>query len=270
MARTITEIKNIIITAKNNEAALAGLTSTSATAIFNLWAYVVAVAIWTLEVIFDTHKTEIDNKIASSRNWNVIWFYEQCLLWQYGDSLSWVIDKFSYSTIDLTKRIIKLVAVVEQTNGSILIKVAKDNGVILNVNELSAFEIYIKKIKIPGMNVQVISYEADQIKFDLNITYNSQLMTSTGQLISDNSYPVIDAITEYLKGIKYGGTFNKTKCIDAIQAATGVVDVWFTSVEAKAHNAVSYTTVTGQNYSAIAGNYEFIQNLSNLIYTADV
>lgn len=267
MARTITEIKNIIITAKNNEAALAGLTSNSSTAIFNLWAYIVSVAIWTLEKIFDSHKIEVDNKIASSRNWNKAWFYEQCLLWQYGDDLTWNNDKFSYAVVDLSKRIIKLVAVPEQSDGSLLIKVAKENGVILDNNEFTAFDTYIKQIKIPGMNVSILSYEADMIKFDLNITYNPQLMTSTGQLISDNSYPVIDAISNYLKEIKYGGTFNKTKCIDAIQEASGVVDAWFISVEAKGHNASSYDVVTGQNYTAIAGNYEFMQNLSNIIYT---
>ena len=137
-------------------------------------------------------------------------------------------------------------------------------------SEFAAFEDYIHDIKIPGMNIQAISYDPDMIYFDINIIYNAQLMTSTGQLISDSSYPVVDAITNYLNGIKYGGTFNKTKCIDAIQAAAGVVDVWFDIVKAKANNAVSYTTVTGQNYTSISGNYEFMQNLSNLIYTADV
>ncbi len=278
MARTISEIKNIIITAKNNEAALANYNSTSATFLFNLWAYIVSVAIWTLEKIFDSHKTEVDNKIANSRNWNKAWFYEQCLLWQYGDDLTWNNDKFSYAVVDLSKRIIKLVAVNEQQDGSILIKVAKNGGVKLDDTyvgigdgpEMTAFNTYIKQIKIPGMNVQVISYEPDQIQFDLNITYNPQLMTSTGQLISDSSYPVVNAIIAYLKEIKYGGTFNKTKCIDAIQLASGVVDAWFILVEAKGHNASSYDVVTGQNYTAIAGNYEFMQNLSNLIYTADV
>ena len=58
-----------------------------------------------------------------------------------------------------------------------------------------------------------------------------------GHSVDDGSTPVEDAIKTYLKAIVYGGTFNKTRLVDAIQSVPGVEDVvlgdcWCKSAEA--------------------------------------
>ena len=64
MARSIQDIQQEIYQSKENEPALNELNSTSKTAIWRLMIYIVSVAIWTLEKIFDLHKKEVDEMLA--------------------------------------------------------------------------------------------------------------------------------------------------------------------------------------------------------------
>ena len=75
MARTILEILDDIITEKethaeldnlqpkpdNSQTFLDDLTTTSKVAIWRLWAFTTAVAIFAHEKIFDSHKLEVEN-----------------------------------------------------------------------------------------------------------------------------------------------------------------------------------------------------------------
>lgn len=56
----------------------------------------------------------------------------------------------------------------------------------------------------------------------------------------------------YLKGITYGGGFNKTKLVDAIQAVEGVLDVELGECTVTPHAGVS-RVIIGNNYSAHSG-----------------
>ena len=70
MARKIDEIYLAILQEKNLHTELDELNSTSKVAVFNLWAYIVAVVMWTLENLFDQHKAE--RKIISTG------YYRRC------------------------------------------------------------------------------------------------------------------------------------------------------------------------------------------------
>jgi len=68
-------------------------------------------------------------------------------------------------------------------------------------------------------------------------------------------YPVEDAINNYLHGIVYGGSLNKTKLVDAIQGAAGVVDVVLGEVSVKTASKSDYTPVAGNNYPSVGGSF---------------
>lgn len=93
--------------------------------------------------------------------------------------------------------------------------------------------------------------------------YDPQILTSDGTRIDGGGKPVEDAINAYLAGIVYGGTFNKTKCVDAIQNVQGVTDVELGTVQTKTSTG-SYTVVTGNNYTAESGCF-ISEELSNTI-----
>ena len=257
MARTINEIYNGIVVAKNADSNLVSINSSSATAIWRLWSYIFAVASWALENIMDAFRAEVLTSLADMIPGTVRWYYNQCLTWQYGDALVWLNNTYKYAVIDANKQIVKFVAVSE-LYGQLIIKVGKSSGglpVKLTSGELSSFTSYINSIKFAGTNVSVISYDADLIKFDINIVYDPMVMRPDGSLILDGSFPITAALNSYLHGIIYGGVFNKTKCIDAVQLVQGVVDAYFYQVQAKAYAAVNFNTITGQNYESISGAY---------------
>lgn len=71
--------------------------------------------------------------------------------------------------------------------------------------------------------------------------------------LTDGSKPVLAAINDYLKGIEYGGKFNKTKLVDAIQRVEGVLDIELGECAAKAASATEYNVIKNNNYTAVAG-----------------
>lgn len=258
MARTITEIQQEIINEKSNHPELDNLDSGSATAIWRLWAYVVAVAVYMHEALWDLFKNEIDEIVAGAISGTPRWYQEQCFLYQHGDDLTYEDEQFIYNPVDLTKQIIKRASVTENL-GIVFIKVAKlDSEELptkLSADELNGFTSYINQIKFAGTRASVISLYADDVEVDLDIYYDPTVINGDGTLISDPTvYPVNEAVNDFLTAIPYDGKLYKSKLIDAIQAAEGVIDVVVTELKAKANTESVYTAIT-RVYSAASGYY---------------
>lgn len=229
----------------------------SSVSIENILIYIVAACHYVLYKAFDAHKVDIDALIAANIVPTTRWYHTKCLEFQYGDELIFdeATQSYRYQTVDAAKQIIKYAAVRDAGN-TIDILVAKDSGgkpAILNATELKAFSSYMSQIKIAGVLLNIQSLPADSIQIEAVITVDPQIITTSGVRISDGSKPVEDAINQYLAGIVYGGTFNKTKCVDAIQAVNGVIDIDLKGVKAKSSTDLSYKDVTTNNYNAVAG-----------------
>jgi hypothetical protein len=87
MARSITEIYSALVADKQSRPELDALTSTSAVAIWRLWLYVVATAIYLHERIFDQHKVEIEQIAARSIVGKLEWYAFQAQRFQLGSSI---------------------------------------------------------------------------------------------------------------------------------------------------------------------------------------
>lgn len=264
---TIKEIKKIMTdafladpTLKNAYGIKDGATwdsTFSSVSIENILIYIVAACHYVLYKAFDAHKVDIDALIAANIVPTTRWYHTKCLEFQYGDELIFdeATQSYRYQTVDAAKQIIKYAAVRDAGN-TIDILVAKDSGgkpAILNATELKAFSSYMSQIKIAGVLLNIQSLPADSIQIEAVITVDPQIITTSGVRISDGTKPVEDAINQYLAGIVYGGTFNKTKCVDAIQAVNGVIDIDLKGVKAKSSTDLSYKDVTTNNYNAVAG-----------------
>ena len=250
MARTIAHIQQTIIDNVNSNATLnTELTSTSATAIWRLWAYIVAVAIWALENLFDLHKSDVDETIAAMKPHSLRWYAERAKLFQYGYSLPADTENYDNTGIDPSlieaSKIVDYAAVVEQQRG-LRIKVAKDNGTDLQAlitAELNAFKAYMERIKDAGVKLTITSGAADLLKLNLTIKYDALVLLPTGGRIDGTSAaPVKDAIKTYLKNLPFNGILSTMKLIDAIQAVEGVKDLNLTNIQAK-YGALAFTTV---------------------------
>lgn len=233
----------------------------SAVSLESIWFSIVAAAIFVLETLYDAFKKDVDAKIAEAVVASIPWYHKISLEFQYGDDL--VFDEktqgFVYPVVDTAKQIVKFAA-CRDLGGMVCVLASKDNGsglpAPLSADELTAFSAYLQERKPAGILLQTVSQDPDEVQVELTVQYNAQVLTPDGQLIAEPGvYPVEDAINNYLKGIVYGGTLNKTKLVDAIQGAPGVVDVVLTQVSVKTATESSFSPVVGNNYASVGGSF---------------
>ena len=230
MARTIQEIQTLILQAKAQEPALNELNSTSKVAIWRLWVYIIAVAIWSLEKLFDQHRADIDKRLAELKPHTARWYRSKALAFQYGFDLLPDSDKFNNQVhteeaIEASK-IVKYSAVIESKNeGRLIVKIAGEQGEQLQPitdAQKQAFEAYLQEIKDAGVRLSVVNYQPDVLHLQMKIIYDPLVLDSNGQSIIHATKPVEETIKSYLKRLPFNGELVLAHLIDALQQAEGV------------------------------------------------
>lgn len=239
----------------------------STVSIENIILYIVAVCAYTLEVMFDGFKQDVEDRIAQNIVPTIRWYHTQSVNFQYGDALIFdeLTQSFRYAAEDDSKKVVKYCAVRDR-GGSIQVLVSGDSDgkpSVLSSDVLTAFKSYMNSVKIAGVILDIRSLPADSIEITAQVEVDPQQITEEGVRISDGSYPIVDAVNAYLANIVYGGTFNKTKCVDAIQNVPGVTDVLLQQVRVKSSGG-SYTVLEGNNYTAVGGCF-VSDNLNNTL-----
>lgn len=230
MARTIIEIRDELLAEKAGQPVLDTLTSTSLTSVWRLMIYIVAVAIWSLEKIFDLFRTEIEDTIALLKPHSLRWYAYKAKNFLYGYNL--VLESDYYDTSALTDTqietasIIKHAAVTEQVRG-LRVKVAKETSgdlAALDAGELLAFTEYMERIKDAGVKLLITSDVADSLKLNLQVYYNPLVLNANGErLDGTNPTPVQNAVKNYLKNLPFNGVFVTEYLTDVLQKVDGVV-----------------------------------------------
>lgn len=268
MARSIKEIKKSMTDQFMSDATirrvyrLSGSTgfedTFSSVSIESIIFYIVASAIYLVEVLFETFAKEVNDALESSVLATIPWYHRMCLEFQYGDDLVYdeTTCRYGYQTIDDSKRVVRYASCSERGNG-IVILVAGDDGngnpVALQNDVLEVFKQYMNSVKPAGILLDVYTFNPDNLYLSITVQYNQLVLSRDGSLINDPAvFPVENAIRSYLQGIVYGGTFNKTKLVDAVQMAEGVVDVTVDSAYAVTADGLM-TTISGNNYTSKGG-----------------
>lgn len=245
--------------------------STSKVAVWRLILFVTAFGIWMQEALYDVFTAEIEDTLENREYGQLPWYVERAKEFQLGDQLEWIDDSYyGYSTIDEDIQIVTQAAATV-ANGTVYVKAAKgDIGSLekLTTDELAAFERYMKGSQEPyaedgiapaGTSLTVISEDPDELRFAIEVFYDAIVLDSDGYLLSDGTTkPVEDAITDYIQQIPFDSKFRIIDLVDAIQAASGVVNVVLSSCDAKTSSqawvdATDVTAETGQQYSTYAG-----------------
>lgn len=227
----------------------------------NILFFIVASTIYVLESMFDALRSEVDEKSRTAVVASLPWYYSICLEYQHGDELVYddTTKTYRYPAEDDSKRVVKFAACSDR-GGGVLILVSGMDGEgkpeALSSDILDAFKEYIRRRKPAGVLVDVFSYDPDCISMSLYVQYDPLMLETDGKRISGTDYPVETAIEGYLSSIKYGGTFNKTKLVDAVQSADGVVDVLLQDVAVRPAASASYVSISGNNYTAVGGAFK--------------
>lgn len=272
MARTINQIQQQIIDVKQTDPTLSAYTwSDSKVAVWRLWTYVVSVCIWTLENLYDYHKTEVEQIIATQKPHSLQWYVYKAKLFQLGETLPDDSDTYTDTSVDPMVMIIKHAAAVELSN-LVRIKVAKDNaGTLeaLTTGELAAFSGYMNRIKDAGVRVQLTSSNPDILQLVLSVYYDPLVLTSTGARIDGtSSTPVLDAVNEFLANLPFNGVFVLNNLIGALQAIDGVEIGSVLSAQAN-YAATPFVPITVR-YTPDAGYMALDEAYfnANIVYTA--
>ena len=233
MARSIQEIQTLILQAKTQEPALESLNSTSKVAIWRLWVYIIAVAIWSLEKLFDQHRADIDNRLAELKPGTAKWYHSKALAFQYGFELLPDSDQFnnqgaSEEQIEASK-VIKYCAVTDApTESRIVIKIATAQGEELTpvtAHQQEAFSRYINEIKYAGVYVTILNNPPDILKLSIRIVRNPLILDENGMDVNSGKHTVKEAIKAYLKRLPFNGELSLQALTDEIQKVEGVKDV---------------------------------------------
>lgn len=251
MARTIAEIRDQINTEAQTYPSLVSFASASQTSIYWLIIYVISYAIWFHESLWDNRYLELDAKVRSMIAGTALWYQQQALLFQYGDSLTYdsISGQYVYDPIDVSARIVKL-ASVRESAGFLVIKVAKLSAgapVALSAPEVAAFQSYINTVKFAGTFISVVSESGDDLLIDSATIYYDPIIP-----VATVKNAVVAAVNDYIKSLPFDGRLSVDALESSIRAVTGVKEVVLTSVKARlgagAYTTVSGTYITGSGY----------------------
>jgi hypothetical protein len=269
MARTIAEIQAAIVAAVQADTTLAGLTSTSATALWRLLARVVASAIFAFEVINDTFRAALLAEVEALKPHTLRWYQEKALLFQYGSDLPEDSDNYDNSALDdatiAAQRIIAQAAATE-SNGTVTVKVAREvSGALapLSSPQFSSLSSYLNEVKDAGVDLDPLNQDGDKLTVAATIYYDPLVLTSSGARIDGAlAQPVQDAIKAYLRALPFNGVLIRSALFDVLQGVDGVYTPILSSVQAGRFDAVSLGEVQVQ-YLPYAGYFK----LSTLVIT---
>ena len=275
---TISEIYQEIITAKEAEANLSGLDSvagenmqtfinemsSSKVSIWKLWAYIVAFFLWSFQKTDDIFIIEVEQWAALKQVTTLKWYQQQVLNFLLGKELVWDEDlgKFVQELLpaddeDLLK-IIKYCAVTKSPN-KLRVKIAKQVGGIpsqVPIAEATALGSFLNQIKSAGDTIEIVNNAADKLQIEIDVFIDPLLINvSSGELHQEAGVePVKNAIDQYLLNLDFNGRFTNTFLIDAVQAATGVVNVDLKTIK-KRYAAFPYADILVSDIPE-AGYYE--------------
>ncbi|WP_281322891.1 nucleotidyltransferase [Flavobacterium aestivum] len=240
MARTVAQIQNLMLAdIASDDTLTTALTSSSKYAIFRLFTFIVATAIWIHETFFDQHTVEIDTKIYNQKSGRPSWYREMALKFQYGFDLVADKDYFDNGTASQEQiedsKIIKYAAVNESDDESrLIIKIAGEvDGVLTDFTDPSqviAIKAYFKEIKYPG-KITIINYKADQLYLNIQIKRDALVLNESGMSILNANYPVREAIQEFMKELPFDGDLKRSALVDKMQKVPGVLDATILSAE---------------------------------------
>lgn len=269
MSKTREEWYDYMVIQKNTYVELQELTSTSKTAIWLKIFWVVSYVAWLLEQLFEQFKIDVQEVVEAGAVGTGKWYKRETLKFQYGDPLVWDENQFKYvyAEIDESKQIISQVA-VSYSGDQVRLKLAKgEDGALepLNATEINALNAYWKINKVAGTSIGVVSQVADDLLLEVDIIYDPLILNADGVLLADGATkPVEEAINSYVSNIEFDGRLWENKLEDAIQGASGVVNVNIISIKAK-NGATPYNSYP--NYYDSSAGYLALDPNSVITYT---
>ena len=289
MARTIATIKADLASQFMSDSTLAekyGFTvgndfdSTFSKVSFeSIWLYICAYCAYVIEVLFDTHKSEIDTLLDEQKPHRRNWYENKALAFMYGYSL--VTDEDYYDTSRLTDsqittaKVVQYAAAVEKS-GVVYLKIAGGSSgsrAPITTAQQTAFEAYIKDIKDAGVVIEVVNTAPQYYRLTMTLWYDPMVLDDKGAKLSDGTYPVTAAVKSFIDNLDFNGEYRNAALVDVLQNIDGVVipelalaelsndGITWTAVDAKATPDSGYCKIYNEATDLLI-TYKAYQSIS--------
>jgi hypothetical protein len=230
MARTLTEIYTIAKECRNQYLELTEFKNSSKMSVLDAFTWVSSACIWAFENIMDVFKVDLAKDLQNRINGTPAYYANALMKYQLGDELVISEDgtKFSYPTVDETKRIVTKVSYSEfQEDGfydkSLLLKIATGqpgNYKRIENEELLLVRAYLNQILFAGTHATVVSRNGDVLIPRVTAYYD-------GAVSEEEVYGNIEkSLNDFIVNLDFNGVVYVQKIIDAIQQADHVLDVY--------------------------------------------
>ena len=237
-ARSISDIQDAIAADRAARPELAALTSPRTTAIYRLIEYVVAVAHWAHETLWDRFRADVDATIAAAPAGTAAWYAARALEFQEGDPLIILPPGrpgYAAGTSGL-RLVTRATAKENDTTGKLFIKVAKAGATTGTLAALATAELvqvqgYFSRLRFAGTRLEVVSRDADRLQLTASIYYDPLLDLPAVKAAATA------AVLAYLAALSFDGLVYVARLEDALQAVAGVQDVQLVSVAARTGTA---------------------------------
>ena len=253
MARTISEIEASIEARLSTSFEL----SASAAAEWRMWTHCMAYCIHLFEVALDHFKDEMDTDAKREVAGSLTWYRKKCYDFQDGYELSFstTTGLLEYDTADAAAQVVKVASVSVSDTNTLVIRVATldNNGetVPLTSQQTQNFKDYIDAIKFAGTKTQVISTDADLVRYSIQVWY-------------DPAYPaesvranVLASLTALRTSQDFGGIIYRHEILEAVTSVAGVVTAKIVSLSRKGSEDSSWTDIdTASRLHAGYFNYD--------------
>ncbi|PTT14278.1 nucleotidyltransferase [Flavobacterium sp. HMWF030] len=277
MARTVTAIQQEIFNSIANNPDLTDLNSTSKTAIYRLFVFVVSYAIMVLELLFEQKEKEIIAAINTQKRGNAPWYKDMALKFQYGFEL--IYDTDTFANLDATQEVIEASKIIKYCSikpssetSTLIVKVASESGDSLEPltdDEKESFLAYMEEIKYEGVKLRVVNNPADKLLLNMQIFRDVLVLDDQGNSKKNGGQPVETAINEYMKALPFDGELVLNDLIEHLRAVDGVSNANIIVATSKKYDVIThaYGEFEPINVRTIpeSGYFE-IENFNSVVY----
>ena len=125
----------------------------------------------------------------------------------------------------------------------------------LTSNQFLNFKNYIDAIKFAGTKSQIISTDADEVRYDLVVYYNPANPVGT---VRDS---VLASLEEFKVSQKFGGVIYRHKMLEAVTSVSGVITAKLVSLSRKGTEDDGFIDIDTLSYLH-AGYYNYSEDSS--------
>ncbi len=227
------------------------------------WAF--ASAVWTLEVLFDKHRTEVAQLVSEAEPHTLRWYAQRAKAYLHGYALPPYKDRYDLSSIspeEQERAAVVRYAVASEYQGVVNIKVAgagkSGQPIALDTNIITSLTRYLEVIKDAGVQIRVSSGAGDELRLALTV-YLTPSVLINGAPSEELDNRIRQAITRNVSDLPFDGVFRPADLVIELSRVIGVEASEVTSASARPSSYDTFIPFTG--YHRPASGYFILSNL---------